>query len=169
MPLPDLAEIKINSNKKLAYDKQDFINEVETLHQVDKLKYKEIAKLYKITDRRLRQIRNEGGNPSKQLLDRGHISFIKELPINYVAYIRRVISEGGNYYVVEILRIRSLRGATIRLDELEHYEYQDSFVDGTISDYKPDIINKLIQWMNRYDKDISNLSTVKMWINRQNF
>lgn len=166
MPLPDLAETKISSNKKLAYNKQDFINEVETLHQVDKLKYKEIAKLYKITDRRLRQIRNEGGNPSKRLIERGHMSFVKELPINYVAYIRKTSS---GYVVAEILRIRSIQGAVTRLNELEQYEYQETFIDGTISDYKPDIVKKLVDWLNMYNNDISNRSTVKMWIYRENF
>ena len=169
MPIPEALETKTSSNAKINIDTQDFINEVETLHQVEDMPYNQIAKRYGVTDRWLREIRKGRAKPSLKLLNKGHKIFIEDLPINYVAYIRTVVSETGNYYVVDIERRRSIQGATQRLYELRELEYQDTFIDGMISDYKPDIANKLANWLMKYDKDIQNRSTVKMWIYRQNF
>jgi hypothetical protein len=169
MPIRKELETKESSNSKITIDTQDFINEVETLHLVDNLPYNQISKLYGVSDKWLREIRKGRAKPSKKLLDRGHKVFIQELPINYVAYIRTVVSETGNYFIVDVERRRSIQGSTQRLYELRELEYQDTFIDGTISDYKPDIVNKLAQWVNKFDKDIQNRSTVKMWIYRANF
>lgn len=166
MPIPDNLETKTSTNAKLQANKQDFINEVETLHQIEKMPYKQIAKRYGVSDRWLREIRHGKGKPSVKLLNKGHKTFIEDLPINYVAYIRTTSS---GYVVVEVERRRSIQGATQRLYELRELEYQETFIDGMISDYKPDIVRRLATWLNRYDKDISNRSTVKMWIYRANF